>query len=121
MLDHLLQVNIAFRSGVIFSVFDERMGSYPYECVEKFLNLALKCCQDDTDERPSMAKVVRELEDIWMMMPETDTEITESLVSEPGKVVTPPSSSSFPTTSYVSEDVSGSDLISGVNPSVAPR
>ncbi|XP_057789771.1 probable LRR receptor-like serine/threonine-protein kinase At1g06840 isoform X2 [Salvia miltiorrhiza] len=117
------EVNIAYNSGIIFSVIDERMGSYPSECVQKFINLALKCCKDDPDERPSMAQVVRELENIWMMMPEKDTEIiTESPMSYPGKeVMTPPSSSSFVTTSYASENVTGRDLISGAIPSVAPR
>ena len=40
------------------------MGSYPPKCVVKFLNLALKCCEDETNARPSMAEVVRELESI---------------------------------------------------------
>ncbi|KAH6766090.1 Leucine-rich repeat protein kinase family protein [Perilla frutescens var. hirtella] len=118
------EVNIAYNSGIIFSVIDERMGSYPCECVEKLVILALKCCKDDPDERPSMAGVVRELENIWMMMPETDTKITEELViSYPGKVVSPPpsSSSSLAITSFASESVAGSDLISGAIPSVAPR
>ncbi|KAI7738473.1 hypothetical protein M8C21_031602, partial [Ambrosia artemisiifolia] len=66
------QVNIAYRSGMIFSVIDEKMGSYPSECVEKFVTLALKCCQEDTDERPSMAEVVRELENIWQLMPDSE-------------------------------------------------
>lgn len=126
MLTHLLQVNTAYNSGIIFSVIDERMGSYPSECVQKFINLALKCCKDEPDDRPSMAQVVRELENIWMMMPETDSEITESsfVISNPGKVVTPPpspSSSSLVETSYASENVTGSDLISGAAPSIAPR
>ncbi|KAK4859096.1 hypothetical protein QYF36_026811 [Acer negundo] len=54
------EVNVAYQSGMIFSVIDEKMGSYPSECVEKFVTLALKCCKDDTDARPSMAEVVRE-------------------------------------------------------------
>ncbi|KAL0389153.1 UNVERIFIED_CONTAM: putative LRR receptor-like serine/threonine-protein kinase [Sesamum calycinum] len=119
------EVKTAYRSGMIFSVIDERMGSYPSECVEKFVILALKCCQDETDERPSMAVVVRELENIWSMMPESDSKITESVVSKPGMVPTPPSSisssSSTLRTPYVSQDVSGSDLVSGAIPCVAPR
>ncbi|KAK4407627.1 putative LRR receptor-like serine/threonine-protein kinase [Sesamum angolense] len=118
-------VKTAYRSGMIFSVIDERMGSYPSECVEKFVILALKCCQDETDERPSMAVVVRELENIWSMMPESDSKIMESVVSKPGMVPTPPSSisssSSTLRTPYVSQDVSGSDLVSGAIPCVAPR
>ncbi|XVE92392.1 hypothetical protein REPUB_Repub01dG0093300 [Reevesia pubescens] len=66
------EVNVAYHSGMIFSVIDGRLGSYPSECVEKFVSLALKCCQDETDSRPSMADVVREVENMWVMMPETD-------------------------------------------------
>ncbi|XP_050370833.1 probable LRR receptor-like serine/threonine-protein kinase At1g06840 isoform X2 [Argentina anserina] len=117
------EVNIAFQSGMIFSIIDSRMGSYPSDCVEKFLSLALKCCQDETDARPSMAEVVRELENIWFMMPETDSITTESVLSSStGKVVSdPPSSSNAGKNPYVSSDVSGSDLISGVIPTITPR
>ncbi|XP_075519735.1 putative LRR receptor-like serine/threonine-protein kinase At1g06840 isoform X1 [Primulina tabacum] len=115
------EVNVAYSSGIIFSVIDEHMGSYPSECVEKFLNLALNCCRDDPDDRPSMAKVVRELENIWYMIPESDPKITESLVTDPGKFVTPPSSASSSRVPYFSQDVSGNDLVSGVFPTVIPR
>ncbi|KAJ9698918.1 hypothetical protein PVL29_007807 [Vitis rotundifolia] len=115
------EVNVSYQSGMIFSVIDNRMGSYPSECVEKFVKLALKCCQEDTDARPSMAQVVRELENIWLMMPESDTKTTESLITEPGKLVSPPSSSTPTKNPYVSSDISGSDLVSGVIPTIAPR
>lgn len=114
---------MAYRSGMIFSVIDDKMGSYPSECVEKFITLGLKCCQEETDSRPSMAEVVRELESIWQMMPESDTRFVDSMVSEASKVVTPSSSSSAAMRNhpFVSSDVSGSDLVSGVVPSIAPR
>lgn len=118
----LHQVNVAYSSGMIFSVIDERMGSYPSECVEKFIQLALKCCQDDTDSRPSMAEVVRELEAIWLMMPESDTRIRDSSVSDPIKDVSSSSAASATMKNpYVSTDVSGSDLVSGVIPTITPR
>ena len=107
---------------MIFSVIDGRMGSYPSECVEKFLSLALKCCQNETDERPSMAEVVRELENIWFMMPESDSRTSESVASSSGgKVVTFPPSSNAARHPYVSIDVSGSNLVSGVVPTITPR
>ncbi|EEF29043.1 protein with unknown function [Ricinus communis] len=116
------EVNVSYQSGMIFSVIDERMGSYPSDCVEKFLNLALRCCQDETDARPSMAEVVRELETIWNMMPESDTKTTDSMSTAPEKTETPPSSSSMLVKHpYVSTDVSGSDLVSGVVPTITPR
>ncbi|KAK4492130.1 hypothetical protein RD792_002927, partial [Penstemon davidsonii] len=115
------EVNIAYRSGMVFSVVDERMGSYPSECVEKFINLAIKCCQDETDARPSMSEVYRELENIWLMMPESDTNMTSDSLVTDGGVVTPQSSSSSLRNQYSSLDVSGSDLVSGVVPTVTPR
>ncbi|XP_058750413.1 probable LRR receptor-like serine/threonine-protein kinase At1g06840 [Vicia villosa] len=117
------EVNISYQAGVIFSIIDERMGSYPSEHVEKFLTLALKCCNDEPDNRPKMAEVVRELENIWNVMPESDTRKAESItsVSDSSKAMSTPSSSSAIRTSFVSGDVSGSDLVSGVIPSIKPR
>ncbi|MBA0728861.1 hypothetical protein Golax_001723 [Gossypium laxum] len=117
------EVNVAYHSGMIFSVIDGRMGSYPSECVEKFVTLALKCSHDETDGRPSMADVVRELENIWAMMPESDLGVSVSIDTAAEKM-TPPSSSSSSSlvkNPYVSSDVSGSDLVSGVIPSITPR
>ena len=73
-----------------------------------------------------MAQVVRELDNIWMMMPDKDSEISDypakEVMSYPGKeVMSSVASSSIVTTSYGSEYVSGSDLISGAIPGVAPR
>ncbi|XP_073137606.1 probable LRR receptor-like serine/threonine-protein kinase At1g06840 isoform X2 [Henckelia pumila] len=115
------EVNIAYNSGMIFSVIDERMGSYPSECVEKFVTLALNCCRDDPEARPTMAKVVRELENIWYMIPESDTKMTESLVTDPGKFATPPSSASSSRVPFFSQDISGNELVSGAFPTVVPR
>lgn len=119
------EVNIAYRSGMIFSILDERMGSYPSECVEKFINLALKCCQEETDARPAMTEVYRELENIWLVVADSDTNWSESLTGtgDSGKISASgtPTSSSSTRNPYVSQDVSGSDLISGVIPSIAPR
>lgn len=107
---------------MMFSVIDGNMGSYPSECVEKFIKLALKCCQDETDARPSMSEVMRELESIWNMMPESDTKTPEFINREhTSKEETPPSSSSMLKHPYVSSDVSGSNLVSGVIPTIAPR
>ncbi|CAI8597074.1 unnamed protein product [Vicia faba] len=117
------EVNLSYQAGVIFSIIDERMGSYPSEHVEKFLTLALKCCNDEPDNRPKMAEVVRELENIWNVMPESDTRRAESItsVSDSSKAMSTPSSSSAIRTPFVSGDVSGSDLVSGVIPSIKPR
>ncbi|XP_050288128.1 probable LRR receptor-like serine/threonine-protein kinase At1g06840 isoform X1 [Quercus robur] len=114
------EVNVASKSDMIFSVIDGRMGSYPPKCVVKFLNLALKCCGDETDARPSMAEVVRELESIWHMMPDSDIISVGPMVTNAEKLATPPSSSSTVKDLYASE-ISGIELVSEVIPSIAPR
>lgn len=120
-----LQVTAAYQSGMIFSVIDSRMGSYPSECVEKFVSLALKCCQEETDARPSVAEMVRELENIWRMMPDsnpkTETEKDSYAASKPKTSISSSSSSSAIKNPYVSSDASGSDLVSGIVPTIMPR
>ncbi|XP_030967304.1 probable LRR receptor-like serine/threonine-protein kinase At1g06840 isoform X4 [Quercus lobata] len=115
------EVKVAYQSGMIFSIIDDRMGSYPSECVVKFLTLALKCCEDETYARPSMAKVVRELENIWLLMPDSDIKTTNPMLSGSEKAMTSPSSSSNVMNPFVSSDVPGNDHVSGVVPSITPR
>ncbi|KAL9380188.1 hypothetical protein Peur_028670 [Populus x canadensis] len=115
------KVNIAYQTGMIFSIVDGRMGSYPSDCVDKFLTLAMKCCNDETDERPSMIDVVRELENMWHMMPESDTKTTDTMSTDTGMEMTSPSSCSLLKNPYVSSEVSSSDLVSGVVPTITPR
>lgn len=97
------------------------MSSVPPECIERFATLALRCCREETDARPSMAEVVRELEVIWSLMPESQVAKTADL----SEIMTHPSSSSsssfMKNHPYTSMDVSGSDLVSGIAPSVTPR
>lgn len=117
-------MNNAYRDGKILSVIDEQMGAYPSECVEKFVTLALRCCRDETDARPSMVEVVRELEEIWRMIPESENKIKESqsqMSINLHSTDTSPSSSLPIKHPYASTDVSGSDLISGMLPNIAPR
>lgn len=115
------EVTMACQSSMVFSIIDNRMGSYPSECIEKFVSLALRCCLDETDARPSMTEVVRELETIWRMTPEADTTASESTATDSGMKATPPSSSSDSRNPYVSSDVSGSNLLSGAMPTIIPR
>ncbi|EPS63348.1 hypothetical protein M569_11437, partial [Genlisea aurea] len=62
------EVNVAHQLGAIRSIIDDRMGSFPTDCASKFVELALKCCREETHSRPAMAEVVRELENIQQMM-----------------------------------------------------
>ena len=113
-------MNAAYQSGIIFSVLDERMGPHPSECALKFMTLALRCCQEEGHERPSMMEVVRQLENISAML-DSDSGITASSASLPAKQVTPASPSSTMHNPIISFDVSGSDLVSGVVPDITPR
>ncbi|KAJ6433268.1 hypothetical protein OIU84_017045 [Salix udensis] len=115
-------VNIAYQTGKLSSLVDGRMGSYPSDCVDKFLTLAMKCCNDETDERPSMTDVVRELESIWKMMPESEITAMESVSTDHTEMgMASPSSFSLLKNPCVSSEVSGSDLVSGVVPAITPR
>ncbi|KAJ1377997.1 Serine-threonine/tyrosine-protein kinase, catalytic domain [Sesbania bispinosa] len=116
-------VNVAYQSGGILSTVDKRLGSFPSESLEKFFILALKCCKDAPDERPKMAEVVRELENILSMMPEFDAiaKGVEYPASDSGSVFSSQPSSSTIKTPFISLDVSGSDLVSGDIPTIRPR
>ncbi|KAJ6365837.1 hypothetical protein OIU76_030588 [Salix suchowensis] len=122
------EVNMAHQSGIMFSIIDNRMGAYPSECVERFVALALSCCHDKQEKRPSIQGVVRELETILKMMPEADAIYAESTPTYSGKS-TPTysgksaSPSSFNSSQYLYESSSllGSDLSSGVVPTIKSR
>ncbi|KAL3536621.1 hypothetical protein ACH5RR_005082 [Cinchona calisaya] len=116
------EVNLAHQSGTMFSIIDSRMGSYPSECVERFVALGLNCCQDKPEERPSIVDVARELENILRIMPETGVDSSESRSKYFSESVS--SSSVSANTSrdpYALSSTSGGDLISGVTLTVTPR
>ncbi|KAK1391142.1 Protein kinase domain-containing protein [Heracleum sosnowskyi] len=112
------EVNLSYNSGTMFSIIDSRMGSYPSECVERFVALALKCCHDKPEDRPSMLDVVRELENILQKTLETRPDLSKLTYTEPS------SSSSVALSneeSVVPQNMSGSDLVSDVMTSINPR
>ncbi|OVA13682.1 Protein kinase domain [Macleaya cordata] len=116
------EVNLAYKSGNILSMVDSKMGSYPAECLEEFISLALRCCQEKPQARPSMLEIVRDLERMLSMTQEFSSSLFDFEYSEKSTL---PSSSS---TSYVKWDthlsssgVYGSDLLSGVIPNITPR
>ncbi|KAG2618555.1 hypothetical protein PVAP13_3NG079649 [Panicum virgatum] len=116
------EVNSACQSGKISEIIDSRMGLYPPECVRRFLSLATKCCQDETDDRPSMWEIVRELEIILRMMPEEDLVLLETSETD-STDVSKSLSASASGTLFISSQVSGSlDASSGmISGRVAPR
>ncbi|KAK4802547.1 hypothetical protein SAY86_000750 [Trapa natans] len=112
------EANMAKGSGNLSSIIDPKMGTYPKDCIEKFTLLSLKCSDDNPDKRPSMLDVVRELEAIIKMMPETD-----GLFSETSSMHFAPSfaeSSSY-NESHIFSNVSGSDFNSEIISKVIAR
>ncbi|KAL2509784.1 putative LRR receptor-like serine/threonine-protein kinase [Forsythia ovata] len=113
------EVNMTQKSGTLFSIIDSRMGSYPSECMEKFVPLALSCCQDKPEERPSMLEVVRELENILRLVPDA-AEIDSSDFKSKYFSESMPSSSTRTKTASDDLNVSGGYL-SSLTLTVTPR
>lgn len=59
------EVKRAVDQGECMSIADPQMGAPPpKQALEPLLTLALACCQNESDARPRMVDIVRELEDI---------------------------------------------------------
>jgi len=77
-----------------------------------------------------MLDVVRELEDIIALLPETEISLSSDISLDNSGKMAPSSSSSTPTSGFIttrkdqqhmSSYVSGSDLVSDVIPTIVPR
>ena len=65
----VLEVEMAFAKGgmdqlMALKLLDPTLKNYPRKGLERLLELAIKCVQDDPTERPTMSDVVKELEDL---------------------------------------------------------
>ncbi|KQK10331.1 hypothetical protein BRADI_2g53400v3 [Brachypodium distachyon] len=121
------EVNTAYRSGDISGIIDSRISSCSPECITRFLSLALKCCQDETDARPYMAEIVRELDAIRSLLPEGEDLVSvTSMEIGSSATLTKSTSNSVTTTTgehFGSFQTSGSGRAHSGIPSgtVAPR
>uniref|UniRef100_A0A803MI52 non-specific serine/threonine protein kinase n=1 Tax=Chenopodium quinoa TaxID=63459 RepID=A0A803MI52_CHEQI len=116
------EVNAAQKSGSLFDIIDSKMGDYPSECVERFIELALRCCQDKPEMRPSMLDVVRELENLLQLVPDSMImSNTSSLQFRSSSSTTTTSLTNVSKFARMSSDVSGSDLTTTVLPTITPR
>ncbi|RVW30362.1 putative LRR receptor-like serine/threonine-protein kinase [Vitis vinifera] len=115
-----MPVTAACQSGAMFSIIDQNMGPFPSDCVKEFMTLALRCSQDLTKDRPSMLEVVRELENISSMLPQAGHGRSKSDTSASGISVMGTTAVYPGRNSYVS-GFPGSDLVSGVIPTIRPR
>ncbi|CAN6467568.1 unnamed protein product [Victoria cruziana] len=116
------EVNHAYQAGVLLSVVDSRLGPCSFECLDQFAQLSIRCCQDETDLRPSISEVVRELESIWRKMPPseyTSSEATETRTEATGSL----NYASVTSTEdvHAPSSISGGDLHSGAVPDLSPR
>lgn len=118
------EVTLAYQSGLIFSIIDSRMGPYPSECMEKFVSLALRCCRNETEARPSMSEVVRELENICLMIPDSDASTTVTRPVDSKEDGTPASVGIMPTSMPFNlhcSDFTINELTSRAIPTIIPR
>ncbi|XP_030482543.2 probable LRR receptor-like serine/threonine-protein kinase At5g37450 [Cannabis sativa] len=120
------EVNTACQSGNMETMIDRDMGSYNFECVKKFMQLALKCCQEEAKGRPTMLEVVRELENLCSMLSQSKTSHSDFNASSStssasvGLGLTP--SPNYDRNMYMTTDyAAGSNLVSGVFPDIRPR
>ncbi|XP_051130713.1 probable LRR receptor-like serine/threonine-protein kinase At1g06840 [Andrographis paniculata] len=116
------EVNTACQSGMMLSVIDRSMGPYPSECVKRLMALALRCSLDETKNRPSMLEVVRELENVSSMLPNSnaappDNNTGTSIDSVPSSALYDGGGRS----TYATMDLPGSNLVSGVIHTIKPR
>ncbi|KAL0544755.1 hypothetical protein IC582_019880 [Cucumis melo] len=117
------EVKLAHQTGTILSIVDTTLGSFTPECLERFVALAISCCHDNPEERPSMLVVVRELENILNTMPDDSGALYSDLSTKSSARLpsSPTSMSGFSRDHFASGSTSGSDLISGVMPTIRPR
>ena len=121
----------------MLSIMDRNMGSHNDEsCVKRFMDLALKCTKDEPRGRPLMLEIVRELENIISTLPQlshdhTTTNHNTNTSSSSSLGFSPFSSSAGLSAQLgnfgrINLDLStdqyhGSDLVSGVIPTIKPR
>lgn len=118
-----MQVNAAQKSGSLFGIVDSRMGEYPSEYVENFIALAVRCCQDKPEMRPCILDVVRELENVLQLVPESMSmsDITSLQSHSTSSTTNTSFSNNVSKYAQMSSDVSGSDLTTTVMPTFIPR
>ncbi|GLU14827.1 hypothetical protein SLE2022_313740 [Rubroshorea leprosula] len=120
------EVSAACQSGMMLSMIDPSMGLYSPECIKKFMALALKCTHDKPQPRPTMLEVVRELENLITSLKDSGTAPSDSDASGSGVslgigIALPHVSSDKSAHDHELGEFMGSNLISGVIPTIRPR
>ncbi|KAL9253161.1 putative LRR receptor-like serine/threonine-protein kinase [Drosera capensis] len=116
------EVNMAYHSGTTFLIIDKRMGSYPSDCLMRFVALALRCCHLDPEKRPSMLDVVRELENLLLVVPDSvSVSAAPSVASGSFSALSSLGNDALKYTHASSSILSESELTTGYISAVAPR
>ncbi|KAG0602455.1 hypothetical protein M758_10G015700 [Ceratodon purpureus] len=108
-------------AGQGMSMIDPHIAHYPPEALESFMALALSCCRDMPEARPTMAEVVRDLEELGRRNAEIfpDGYSMDIASTASGRTTSLPTSYPFSTRDRSSADTS--ELLSGTVMHVAPR
>ncbi|CAN1228282.1 Probable LRR receptor-like serine/threonine-protein kinase At1g06840 [Linum perenne] len=118
------EVSIAWETGMVEAVVDRTLQgpSYSKGCTHKFMGLALRCCHDEAKARPSMSEVVRELEDLCSSIAAGPKAHSGTMSEEEGKWRSYGAMELERSgNSSTSGGFRGSDLVSGVIPTIRPR
>ncbi|GKV02972.1 hypothetical protein SLEP1_g15343 [Rubroshorea leprosula] len=118
------EVSAACQSGMMLSMIDQSMGTYSSECIKKFMALALKCTHDKPQPRPTMLEAVRELENLITSLRDSETAPSDSDASGSGVssgIGIAPRHVSSDNSPHDYAEFMGSNLISGVIPTIGPR
>ncbi|CAE6201540.1 unnamed protein product [Arabidopsis arenosa] len=115
------EVNEACEAGMMMSVIDRSMGQYSEECVKRFMELAIRCCQDNPEARPRMLEIVRELENIYGMIPKEEKPYSSPSVQSSASGMSGFAATSARGSYTTFSEFTGNQLVSGVIPSIAPR
>lgn len=118
------EVKEAWEAGMMLSVIDESMGQYCEEGVKRFMELAIRCCQDDPEERPRMLEIVRELENLLTKeekKPYSSPSVQSSSASGMSGFFATGLGSYNNNSNNTFSQFTANELISGVIPSIAPR
>ncbi|KAJ7298559.1 hypothetical protein O6H91_Y545400 [Diphasiastrum complanatum] len=59
------EARMAYKKGDTISLLDPNIKNYASKETDQLLIVALSCCNDQPETRPSMAEVLRSLENIW--------------------------------------------------------
>jgi serine/threonine protein kinase len=108
-------------AGQALSMIDPHIAQYSPEALEAFMQLALSCCKDMPEERPTMSELVRDLEELGRryadIFPDGYSLDMPTMSSRTLSSV----NTSYPYSARDRDSADTSELLSGTVMHVAPR